>query len=105
MHSTTPIVQEFRQSLEQFYASLHLAPPYHSMEKAVTCLATFLKSLSHEEQQEIFRNEAQKAAAFSRAFVESGLTKKHRGIIRALARSPKTEVDAPAHRVFLQAFI
>ena len=47
------LVIEFRQDLESFYQRLQLAPPYHSIEKALSYLATRFQQCTPEEQHQI----------------------------------------------------
>lgn len=98
------LLDEFRRHLETFYARLKLAPPYHSVEKAVRHLATVLQGMSPEERARVAADPALQWEQYRRAFVESGLHRKHRGIIARLANSPLT-ADLPAeHKHFLGAF-
>ncbi|MGQ0811013.1 MAG: hypothetical protein ACT4OO_07295 [Nitrospiraceae bacterium] len=96
--STPDIIQqlrdEFRGRLEFFYARLQLAPPYHSVEKALTQLATALKTLPATERDRIAADPALQWAQYRAAFVASGLNRKHRGIIAGLARS-RQSLDLP----------
>ena len=101
---TQAIRDEFRGHLEQFYAQLKLAPPYHSVEKAVAHLTASLKAMAPEEQARLASDPALKWAQYKTAFVESGLSQKHRGIIAGLARSGKTGLPAE-HQAFLDAYL
>ena len=96
---------DFRQNIEEFYATLKLAPPYHSVEKAVTCLSTLLHEKTAEEQQEISQDQGLKWKLYQQAFIESGLSKKHRGIISGLAQTQKLECFSQEHRYFLEPFL
>lgn len=78
---------EFREHLDVFYSCLKLAAPYDSVEKALGRLTTNLKALPPEELQHLSMDAAQRWTHFRQAFVESGLSLKHRGIIAGLARS------------------
>lgn len=94
----------FRHHLEVFYGRLKLAPPYHSVEKAIAHLTSVLKALTPEERARIVADEAQRWAQYRTAFVASGLVLKHRGIIAGLARSGK--VDLPdEYRPLLDTFL
>lgn len=64
---------DFRHHLETFYARLKLAPPYHSVEKAITHLTALLKAMPPEERARVAADPGQQWALFRRAFVESGL--------------------------------
>jgi hypothetical protein len=77
---------EFRRHLEFFYSRLKLAPPYHSVEKALSLLTTILKTLPAAEVQRLTADPSLRWAYYRKAFVESGLSQKHRGIIAGLAR-------------------
>lgn len=101
---TQAIRDEFRQHLEQFYAQLKLAPPYHSVEKAIAHLTVSLKAMAPEERARLASDPALKWAQYKTAFVESGLSQKHRGIIAGLARSGKTGLPAE-HQAFLDAYL
>ena len=79
--------QEFRSHLEQFYAHLNLAPPYHSIEKALQYLSNTLRTKPEDFRQEFLQDPAKKWEFFQEIFSASGLQKKHRGIIQQLARS------------------
>jgi hypothetical protein len=94
---------EFRHHLEIFYATLRLAPPYHSVEKAVAHLTTSLKAMTPEERAKLAADPSLRWAQYRAAFVESGLNQKHRGIIAGLIRSGR--VDLPAeYKPLLDAF-
>lgn len=97
--------QDYRHHLEQFYAALNLAPPYHSIEKAITHLSASLKTKTADEQARIATDESLKWALYRVAFVESGLNKKHRGIIAGLARSPNSPTLPKEYQHFLEPFI
>lgn len=77
---------ELRENLELFYQCLQLAPPYHSVEKALACLATRLQNQTTEEQQQMSLENTMKWKIYLEAIIESGLNKKHRGIISGLLR-------------------
>lgn len=97
--------EEFRHHLEVFYSGLKLAPPYHSVEKAVAQLTADLKTLPPEEQARLVSDPAGRWTAYRKAFSESGLNQKHRGIIAGLARSRQTLSLAPEYDHFLSLFI
>lgn len=96
--------EDFRRNLELFYTRLKLAPPYHSVEKAVAQLTATLKALDPAERDRIASDPALRWTQFKAAFIESGLNQKHRGIIAGLARSPLAAGLPPEHRHFLGAF-
>lgn len=101
---TQAIRDEFRGHLEQFYATLKLAPPYHSVEKAVAHLTASLKAMTPEERASLASEPALKWAQYKSAFVESGLSQKHKGIIAGLARSGKTGLPAE-YQAFLDIYL
>ncbi len=96
---------EFRRHLETFYSRLKLAPPYQSVEKAIAHFTASLKAMAAEERQRVLADPDLQWTQYRTAFVESGLHRKHRGIIAGFARS-RQGLDLPAeyHR-FLDAFI
>lgn len=96
--------QEFRGHLEQFYTQLTLAPPYHSIEKAVQHLSNTLRTKSAEFQLTLLNNPTNKWEFFQEIFCASGLQKKHRGIILRIARSSSYSGASPATLGFLKLF-
>lgn len=95
---------EFRRHLGIFYAKLKLAPPYHSVEKALAHLTATLKAMTPEERAKIVADTSLRWAQYRAAFIESGLSQKHRGIIAGLVRSG--QVDLPGeYKPFLDAFL
>ena len=94
---------EFRRHLEVFYARLKLAPPYHSVEKAITHLVQTLNAMAPEQRAALVSDPSRKWALFRQAFVDSGLNQKHRGIIAGLARSHRTLDLPPEYEHFLNA--
>ncbi len=97
--------EEFRRHLEIFYARLKLAPPYQSVEKAIAQFTASLKAMAPDERKRVGTDPDWRWAQYRAAFVESGLHRKHRGIIAGMARS-RQGLDLPAeyHR-FLDAFL
>lgn len=95
---------DFRHHLEVFYAALKLAPPYHSVEKAVTHLTAALKAMAPDERARLAARPDLKWTTFGEAFVGSGLHLKHRGIIAGLAKAGGTALPAE-YQVFLKAFL
>jgi hypothetical protein len=82
-----------------------LAPPYHSIEKAVQHFSNTLRTRPEEFSQELLQDASKKWAIFQEIFLASGLQKKHRGIIEQLALAHYTALaDAPESRRFLQNF-
>jgi hypothetical protein len=96
--------QEFRGHLEQFYAHLSLAPPYHSIEKALQNLSNTLRTKPEEYRQGLLQDATNKWALFQEIFSASGLQKKHRGIIQQLAMSPSYSVSSSESLRFLRNF-
>lgn len=95
---------EFRHHLEVFYAGLKLAPPYHSVEKAIAQLTASLRAMAPDEQARLAADPALKWAQFRTAFVASGLHQKHRGIIAGLAKAGQSGLPAE-YQPFLDAFL
>ena len=105
--STDPIQvlrREFRSHLEQFYAHLNLAPPYHSIEKAVQNLSNTLRTKPEGFCQGLLQDAKNKWEFFQKIFLASGLQKKHRGIIQQLARSSSYSVASSESLRFLRNF-
>jgi hypothetical protein len=96
--------EDFRRRLATFYAELKLAPPYDSVEKALTRLTTRLNALSPEELEQVQRDQAARWTQYRAAFVESGLHLKHRGIITGLIRSGATALP-PEYKPLLDSFL
>ena len=96
--------EEFRHHLEVFYARLKLAPPYHSVEQAIGQLTAAVKAKTPEEQARLVSDPAGRWTEYRKAFAESGLHQKHRGIIAGLARSRQTLDLAPEYDHFLSLF-
>ena len=96
--------QEFRIQLETFYADLNLAPPYHSIEKAVQHLANTLRTKSESFQKALLTDSEKKWPLYEEIFQASGLTRKHRGIIIHLAQTPLLSTSREDSRRFLRVF-
>ncbi len=79
--------QEYRAHLERFYACLNLAPPYHSIEKAVQHLSNTLRTKPETFRQTLLEDPQKKWPLFEEIFKASGLSRKHRGIIIQLAQA------------------
>ena len=99
------LVAEFRKNLESFYQRLHLAPPYHSIEKALSYLATRFQQHTPEEQHQITTDPASKWKLFQEAVVQSGLNRKHRGIITGILRSQNPNTIPEDQRYLEQPFL
>ncbi len=95
---------DFRRTLELFYAGLKLAPPYHSVERAVAHLAAALAALPPEERARVAAEPARRWVFYRRAFVESGLSQKHRGIIAGLVRAKQTGGLPPEYQPLLDVY-
>jgi hypothetical protein len=78
--------ETFRRHLETFYAAVKLAPPYHSVEKAILELTKSLHALPLEERARLALDPEARWVQFRQAFLVSGLNQKHRGILAGLAR-------------------
>lgn len=101
---TQTLREEFRRHLEVFYARLKLAPPYHSVEKAIVQLTAALKALPPDELARLAADPAGRWTAYRQAFAESGLNQKHRGIIAGLAKSGQTGGLPKEYDHFLSLF-
>lgn len=84
------LCEEFRRHLDRFYAALQLAPPYHSVEQAVARLTAALRAMPSEERMRLLSDAEARWTRYRTAFVESGLHRKHRGIIAGLAKTGRT---------------
>jgi len=96
--------QEFRTQLEAFYTHLNLAPPYHSIEKAIQHLANTLRTKPETFQQALLHDPHEKWALFEKIFEASGLSRKHRGIITQLAQTPSFASSEVESLRFLRIF-
>jgi hypothetical protein len=97
--------KEFRDHLALFYSRLRLAPPYESVEQAVRHLAATAEALPASDQQNLLEDATQRWAQFRRAFVESGLSQKHRGIIAGLVKN-RSALDLPQeYDAFLAVYV
>ena len=105
--STDPIkalAADFRRHLEIFYARLKLAPPYDSVEKAIKSLTTTVASMSFEERVRVLGDPTLTWVQYRQAFVDSGLSLKHRGIILGLIGSHQTSELPDEYGAFLEAY-
>ena len=98
------LLSEFRQNLEAFYAELKLAPPYDSVEKTIRCLDNLFKAKTAEEQAQVLSDNALKWQLHMQAFIDSGLHKKHRGIITGLAQTDAFDQFPESLRYLLEPF-
>ena len=90
---------DFRQRVMLLYRSLQITPPYHSVEKAILALRDRLSALS----EPTLRATATDPASQNALFIDSGLAKKNRGIIRKLL-TDRPELLAPECQPFTDAF-
>src|SRR5919109_1964191 len=97
------LVEEFRSHLGKFYAGLKLAPPYESMEKALVHLAQRLKAMDADQQIRLLSDTALRWECYTGSFIDSGLPRKHRGIITGLVRSCRVELPQE-YRPWLKLF-
>ena len=96
--------QEFRRHLEIFYAKLKLAPPYHTIEKAILALSQSLSEMSLEDREGVAADPALQWAQYRAAFIKSGLNLKHRGIISGMVQAGGTRDLPTEYEPFLSAF-
>jgi hypothetical protein len=97
--------QDYRRQLETFYAYLKLAPPYHSIEKAIQQLAPLFSQKPPADQESLFEDPVMKWSLYQQAFIDSGLRNKHRGIILGLIQAQDPATLPEEHRYFLKAFL
>lgn len=95
---------DFRRHLEIFYAGLKLAPPYDSVEKAIKTLTARVAAMPWQEQARMLTDATLTWTEYRKAFVESGLALKHRGIILGLIRSDRTRTLPAEYAAFLEAY-
>jgi hypothetical protein len=74
----------FGQRLGIFYRALSITPPYHSVEKAKLLLRERLTPLTVPDLQGLLADDAAMSGLFGQIVGDSGLAKKHRGIVQAL---------------------
>ncbi len=103
-HDCQALLTEFRQNLEAFYAALKLAPPYDSVENTIRCCSALLKTKTAEEQAQLLAHDALRWKLHVQAFIDSGLHKKHRGIIIGLAHSEAMDQFPESLRYLLEPF-
>ena len=85
---------EFRRHLQTFYSRLQLAPPYDSVEKALRQFTASVKALPAADQHRLLSDPVLRWARYRRSFIDSGLSRKHRGIIAGLAQH-RDMIDLP----------
>lgn len=98
------IRKEFRTSLEHFYSKLNLAPPYHSIEKAVQHLSNTLRTQPQDLRKQLLQDPQKKFILFQKIFSRSGLSKKHQGIIQHLAQSLPSNHLPQDSQIYLEYF-
>ena len=103
-HDCQTLLDEFRHNLETFYAALKLAPPYDSVEKTIGCLSALFKTKTAEEQAQLLGNDSSRWKLHIQAFIDSGLHKKHRGIITGLVRTDDLVQFPDSVRYLLEPF-
>lgn len=101
----TQLRERFRAHLETFYATLKLAPPYHSVEKAIVELTRAIHSLPADEQQRLLNDAPAQWHYFTQAFIQSGLRQKHRGILMGIARQRAQSPLSPEYYCLLDAVL
>ena len=74
----------FGERLHAFYRALSITPPYDSVEKAKLALRERLTRLPFPELQALAAEDAAVGCVFGQIMTDSGLAKKHRGIIQSL---------------------
>ena len=98
------LAEDFRRHLEIFYARLKLAPPYDSVEKAIKTLMATVASMPSEERARVMVDSTLTWTQYRRAFVDSGLCLKHKGIVLGLIRSNQTAALPAEYTTFLEAY-
>jgi hypothetical protein len=83
---------------------LNLAPPYHSIEKAVQHLSNTLRTKPETFRQTLLEDPQKKWPLFEEIFQASGLSRKHRGIIVKLAQDHSFSSSGEESLRFLSAF-
>jgi hypothetical protein len=96
--------QDYREHLQTFYATLNLAPPYHSIERAVQHLANTLMTKPATFLQVLLEDPQQKWSLYEKIFEASGLARKHRGIIKQLAQAHTFTSSDKESLLFLRVF-
>jgi len=94
---------DFRQRIALFYRSLQITPPYHSVEKAKLALRDALAALEEAALQATAADPVSLGSFFTQVLIDSGLAKKHRGIIAGLLKQSPDRLP-PDCRPFADAF-
>ena len=84
----------FRHRIALFYRALQVTPPYHSVEKATLALRDRLAPLSLPNLEALAADEASLGTLYSQIVRDSGLAKKHKGIIKGLLRDGPDRLPA-----------
>ena len=84
----------FRDRIANFYRALHITPPYHSVEKAVLALRDALAPMALSDLNALTTDDASVDVLFTQIVRDSGLAKKHRGIIKGLLRNGSAQLPA-----------
>ena len=94
---------DFRRRVALFYRSLQITPPYHSVEKAVQAIHNALATLQEPALRATADDPNALSTFFTQAIVDSGLAKKHRGIITGLLADRPDRLPLEC-RPFAEAF-
>jgi len=96
--------EDFRLHLQTFYTHLNLAPPYHSIEKALQHLSNTLRTKPETFLQTLQKDPQRKWGLYEKIFEASGLSQKHRGIIMQLALTAPSVPPGDESLRFLKIF-
>jgi hypothetical protein len=94
----------FRTRVGLFYRALHVTPPYHSVEKATLALREALAPLALSALHALAADEASLCTLFTQIVRDSGLAKKHRGIIKGLLQNGSEQLP-PECQPFADAYL
>src|SRR5213080_4748295 len=84
----------FRHRIALFYRALQVTPPYHSVEKATLALRDALAALSLPALEALAADEVSLGTLYAQIVRDSGLARKHRGIIKGLLRDGPDRLPA-----------
>ena len=93
----------FRDRVAMFYRALQLTPPYQSVEKAHRVLRDALGTLPLSALQALAADDAALGLLFTQVLRDSGLAKKHKGIIKGLLADGADRLPSEC-RPFADAF-
>jgi len=99
----TSVEAAFRDRVAMFYRALQLTPPYHSVEKAQRALRDVLCPLPFPALQALAADESALGLLFTQVLRDSGLAKKHKGIIKGLLAEGTDRLPSEC-RPFADAF-